>query len=182
MLYLVAMFPESMQGENFLLTVAVVSLGFAGFVGIIQAFGEENRKTRRDNAGVELILENTAAAFFLGLLPFPLFYGLSSERQSLAISSAVLALASFLIVVRHVHLILYLLGTGDEEDKPRMLSWFIPLLLITFALGTLEFYNVFHRQSLWVYTLGLLWFLVVAGGQFVSTFRFLLSTKRSSDE
>lgn len=172
------MSPQSIQGESFLLTVVLVSLAFAGFVGIIQASGKDNKDRVQQHAGVEFILENTAAVCFLGLLPFPLFYGLSSEHRVWAISSVLLGIASFVIIVRHGYLIADLLR---RNHKPRMLPWLKLILFITLGFGFLEVYN-YYKQSLVIYTIGLLWLLVAAGCQFVSSFRFLLSTKSSSAE
>ena len=170
------MSPQSMQGEAFLLTVAVVSLALAGFASVIQTFRRETEDPRdrdRQKAGVEFILQHTFAACFFALFPFLLFYGGNCEQQVWAISSASLAIVLFAILYRHISLVINL---RRRHRPPRM---FIPLIAILF--GTLVIL-VLQLSNLWnpllsKYASGVFWLLVAAGGQFFSSFRFLLSNE-----
>jgi hypothetical protein len=93
-----------MTGEGFFLDISKIAVIFAGFASVVGALRHPRNEgwTKRDVVGLKFMIEHSAAAIIIGLLPFPIFYYFSDETIAWAICSCLLA--GFLIVELLAHI------------------------------------------------------------------------------
>jgi hypothetical protein len=93
-----------MQGADLLQTVAEVSVAFAGFTGVVLAFGRRADRpwSPMDVYRFRVLLGASLQALLLSLIPFLLHYAGASERTTWAASSFLVCL--LLLVVTAVDL------------------------------------------------------------------------------
>jgi hypothetical protein len=163
---------KNLQGEAFLIAISSLSLAFAGFVGLITAV-DKNEKNARFGGSVEYLLENLFLAFFFELLPFPLYYGYNCDRLVWSWSSLFFGILIIFALCRHVFLAV---NVWQRGKPPRMKWWLVGMFVGTFIVGIMQLYS-FKHPSLWRYATGLIWLLLTACGQCVSSFRSLLYPK-----
>ncbi len=136
-----------MNGQPFLLAIAGIAAGFAGFAGLVAAFrrGEEEW-TAVDLWRLRLIVRFCFSAVFLALVPIALFAFINNQKATLRIASLLIAA---LIALDSMILLPYARRTWPGDR-----SVFLPAA-IDGAFGLLQLVNVW-LGSLGIYEIGLI--------------------------
>ncbi len=154
-----------MQGESFLVALAQIALGLAGFAGLISLFRRASGDwVPQDFYGIRLIVEFAFATVYLALLPIALFYGIGPGPAIWKISS--LLLSGFIgfylwLLYRRVE---RMRQKGQPPRHP-----IVTLLVALFMTGVLvaEVMNAIRWGQLNWYSGGLLCLLIPPSVQFI---------------
>ncbi|MEJ2132860.1 MAG: hypothetical protein P8Y95_14845, partial [Gammaproteobacteria bacterium] len=121
-----------MEGESILETIAEISVAFAGFTGVVAAFGRGSAApwTLGDRLRFRVMLSTSLAALLFALLPFILFH-LGVRGESLWTLSSVF-LAAYLLGSAIVDMRVYRTRrTSNSSDSPSR--------LVAIVVGSLGF-------------------------------------------
>lgn len=127
-----------MTGEGFFLDISKIAVTFAGFASVVGALRHPHNEgwTKRDVVGLTFMIEHSAAAIIIGLLPFPVFYYFSDETIVWATCSWLLA--GFLIaeLLAHIKRIkdISLSGFPPRQFGLMISTYFLPSLATTYCL------------------------------------------------
>jgi len=136
-----------MSGQPYLLSIAGIAAGFAGFAGLVAAFRRADAEwTSTDLWRLRLIVRFCFAAVFLSLVPIAVFAFTNNQGASLRIASLLVAAV---IAFDSMTLLPYARRTWPGDR-----SVFVPAA-IDGAFGLLQLVNVLVG-SLGIYEVGLL--------------------------
>jgi hypothetical protein len=152
-----------MTGSDALTVTAEISIGLAGFTGIIVALlGRSDSWTQFDVVRSIHLLMLGFGAMLLSLLPFALsFFGLAETIIWRSCSGAYLASAIPFVVVQRR------LGAGIDWQQVVVKGTVVPLVTLSIILFSLQIVNLWYAQ-LSLFFLGLVWYLVLGGFQFAA--------------
>lgn len=154
-----------LTGEGFLLCLAQLGLGFAGFFGLVITLRQNpsERWSPREIAGIKFILEHSFGIIFLSLAPFLLLYLIGSEQMVWRVANGLLGV---LFGVTFFFQLYRLQQVTKQRDSPAYPKLLITLYLIPMALLCLI--EVFQScsGSLFWYSFGLFFLLFQVVAQF----------------
>jgi hypothetical protein len=136
-----------MSSQSYLLSIAGMAAGFAGFAGLVSAFrrgGEEWTSTELWR--LRLIVRFCFSAVFLAVVPIPLFALINDQRATVRIASLLIAVV---IAFDSMTLLPYAIRTWPGDRRV-----FLPAA-IDGAFGLLQLVNALFG-SLGIYELGLI--------------------------
>jgi|SRR4026209_2539637 hypothetical protein len=151
----------TMSGDDVLLTIAELSVAFAGFSGVVAVFGQRaaGRWSDEDFVRLLFLISSSLVVVFLALLPFFLRLLHCPDAVAWGISSAFLAASAVALTVsalrrvRAVHSkqpfilqVLNIFGPFDLEAGPYVVGTGLLLLTAVLPFGTL-LYRGIVRQS-----------------------------------
>lgn len=145
------------------MTIAEVSVAFAGFSGIVAIFGRRSPGRWRTGEILRFwqMIEVSLSAFVFSLLPFVFHYAGLSDAATWAACSGLLAFISSVQMARAGFRTVKAVGT----DPSIKLGFTIPFLLFGVVIVLLQIGNVlgvvFHRE-LSPYLIGVFWQLSLA--------------------
>lgn len=153
-----------LTGESFLLCLAQIGLGFAGFGGLIITLRKENTAwSYRDTAGLKFILEHSLGIVLFAFIPLLFWYLFQVEQQTWRISNALLGIFfAWVFLVK----ILRWRQLKKRGEFPRYPKIFIFVYLVPMALFCIIEFVMTGRGSLFWYGFGLLLLLFQAFVQF----------------
>jgi hypothetical protein len=153
-----------LTGESFLLCLAQIGLGFAGFGGLIITLLKEHRSwSHRDMAGIKSMLEHSLGIVLLALMPFLVWYWLHNEQTVWRFSNVLMGAFlgwEFVIKIRRWR---RLRKHNLHPRYPGLLIWInlIPMIVVC----VLELWASWNGSLFW-YGFGLLLLLFQAFVQF----------------
>ena len=152
-----------MEAQDVFLTIAEISVAFAGFSGVVAVFGRRSPDKWRSGDILRFwqMIEVSLSALIFSLLPFILHYIGLPDASTWATCSALLAVISSVQMARAGFRTVKAAGT----DPSIKLGFTIPFLLIGFVIVLFQVGNtvgiVFHRE-LAPYLIGVFWQLSLA--------------------
>ena len=152
-----------MEAQNVFLTIAEVSVAFAGFSGVVGIFGRRSPGKWRSGEILRFwqMIEVSLSALIFSLLPFVFHYIGLSDAATWAACSGLLAVVSSVQMARAGFRTVKAAGT----DPSIKLGFTIPLLLIGVVIVLFQVGNalgiVFNRE-LAPYLIGVFWQLSLA--------------------
>jgi hypothetical protein len=153
-------------GESFLLTLASIGLGFAGFSSLILTLRQSptDKWLPREVAGLRFILEHSFGMLLFSLIPPLLLYsGVWIEQNVWRISNILLGIFLGLIVTSQI---VKLSRVRQKKDKPAYPKQLLIFYIIpTCILCLVEMYKVRYGSIFW-YGFGLIYILIQAAVQF----------------
>lgn len=155
-----------MVGEAFLLTLAQLGVGVAGFSGLIVSLPRPTAPdsaswTTREASGVKLILEYSFALVFLSLLPLTVAYLLGSEERAWEVAAW---FARVVIVLETIVQISRLVGAKGDKASPRSPKLLASILTSGLLMVALSFLITIPVSG-W-YAATMVWLLCAIGAQF----------------
>jgi hypothetical protein len=170
---------DVLEAADFLYTCAEIGVAIAGIAALVVAIGQR-RSTELDSrtiAYVSVIVERGLAGAFWALLP--IFLGGFELNTDLIwlLSSGFLALYIFSLGYRSY---LYKKRMDQKEAESLTTKAFVILLVIGLIVAVVQ---VFHasglllQQSVWWYTLGVIWLLCTMGYMFIIFLRGTMQNK-----
>lgn len=169
------------EGESLLQTIAEISVAFAGFTGVVGAFGRSSGSawSAGDRLRFNVMLGNSLAALLFALLPLIVYHLGSRDEAVWRISS--LAFAIYLAGTAFFDIRLFRSGRArpDASDRP---SPTIAVLVgtLTFSAMIVQVLNAlsigFHRE-VGAYLLGLAILLAVSSLMFIRLLSFASASR-----
>lgn len=155
----------TLNGEQLLLTLSALGLGFGGFSGLIITLRQEptSRWSPIDLAALKFVLEHSLGLVLLSLIP-SLLSQLVSERFVWQIGTFLLSAAFAIFVFVQLVRIRRLKDCGAVPPYPQTLIRYY--MLPTGILSILLAYQTYHGGSLFWYSSGLVYLLFVSMVQF----------------
>jgi hypothetical protein len=152
-----------MQAADFLLSVAEISVAFAGFSGIVAVIGR--RATGEWSTGDVLrfwqMIEVSLLALIFSLVPFGFHYLGLSESDVWAASSGLLALASGLQTLRS--LVRNLRAAGSDASLSLLFSaTFFLIAAVVIVVLVLNALGIIFQRAVGPYLIGIFWQLLLA--------------------
>jgi hypothetical protein len=163
-----------MAEENLLLTIAEVSIGFAGFAGIVSLFGRRARGSwsPADRLRFNSLVRHALLSLFAAFLPLAIHYVDPGHGSPWRLSSTVFGVVFLLLFRAGCRRIPEVRASGDSEANVRG-AWVLLAAFLVLALGL--FLNaigvVFHGVA-GPYLVALFFTLVLAGVFFARLLRF----------
>ena len=152
-----------MEAEGLLLTIAEVSVAFAGFAGIVAIIGR--RGTGEWHAGDLLrfwqMIEVSMLGVIFSLLPFVFYHAGITASQTWAASSAMLAAASGIQMLRAAVRTVKAAGT-DGTLSLAFSAGFVLIGLIVIAILVANAVGFLFHQTVAPYVVGIFWNLCLA--------------------
>jgi len=160
-----------MAGSDFLLTCAEIGVALAGFAALVMAFrqGRAESLSPLHRVLVALLIERGLVATFLSLLPIVLS-GLGVSTRVLWFSSSLsFALYGLSMAWRSAANRGEIGSTGIVPPRAFNILMLVGLLII--ALQVAHAFGIGLNQSVWWYSLGIVWLLASAAYLFLFTIR-----------
>jgi hypothetical protein len=155
-----------MREESLLLTIAEISIGFAGFAGVVALFGRRATGTwsTLDRIRFDALIILALTSLFAALLPLAFYYVASDHLSPWRLSSAVFGAQLLFLCWGGWRATLAARASGDPEANPRG-GWMIACLAgLASAVLFLNALEIVFQGSGGPYLFAL--FLVLAGAGF----------------
>ena len=162
-----------MEAADFLLTVAEISVAFAGFSGIVAVIGRRAAGEWRTGDVLRFwqMMEVSLLALIFSLVPFGFHYLDLPPSTVWAASSGMLAAASGIQALRSVARTMRALGS-DESLSFLFSAFFFLIGLVVIAVLILNALGIIFEQAAGPYLIGIFWQLSLACVLFWRLLRF----------
>ena len=169
-----------MEGENVLQTVAEVAVAFAGFTGVVLAFGRRSDRawSPMDIYRFRVLLGASLQTLLLSLIPLLLYHSGASERTTWAASSFLVCILLIVILTNDLR---YLAPIRDQMARAdRILGVIVSVgFACVFAAQVANVFGVFGSRAFAAYLGALIYYLTMASLMFL---RLLSSVGLDSED